>query len=101
MLPCEDNLLRNITCERPAHRVGKYDNLPCDVERSFRELLELEIDLFRRLEHLRKNLEARADYSSLSAYRAVDKFNDGQITIHNLASFLRSQGYYPQQKELV
>lgn len=59
LLPCEDNLLRNITCERPAFRVGKYDSLPCDMERSFRELLELEIDLFRRLECLRKDLESR------------------------------------------
>ena len=94
VLPCEDNLLRNVTCDRPAFRVGKYDNLPHDIERSFLELLELEICFFRRLECLRKDLESKMDYSSLAAYRSIDKYNDGNINLHNLGSFLRTQGYY-------
>lgn len=34
LLPCEDNLLREITIDRPAVRVGRYDSLPNDIERA-------------------------------------------------------------------
>lgn len=28
LLPCEDNMLRNMAADRPSHRVGRYDFLP-------------------------------------------------------------------------
>lgn len=31
-LPCEDNVLRSITSDRPSIRVGKFDKLPADIE---------------------------------------------------------------------
>jgi len=40
LLPCEDNLLRNITLDRPASRVGRYDTLPCDIERALLAVIE-------------------------------------------------------------
>lgn len=39
ILPCEDNLLRRITLDRVAMRVGRYDNLPRDIEGAFADLL--------------------------------------------------------------
>ena len=101
MLPCEDNVLRNITLDRPACRVGRFDVLPGDIEHGLLDIIEKEIDLQRRLEVLKHDLEVRYDYSTLAAYRAVDKYNDGRITTHNLGSFLRSTGHYATERELL
>lgn len=48
VLPCEDNLLRRITQERPVMRVGRYDHLPRDIEQALTDLIERELDLHRR-----------------------------------------------------
>lgn len=93
--------MRNVTCDRPAYRVGRYDSLPHDIERSFKELLMMEIEYARRLENCRKDLESRFDYSTLAAYRTIDKYNDGCINMHNLGSFLRACGHYAKERELV
>jgi Ca2+-binding EF-hand superfamily protein len=36
----------------------------------------------------------------LAAYRSIDKYNDGAITILNLGSFLRSTGHFAGELEL-
>jgi len=45
LLPCEDTLLRNVVIERPAYRVGRYDNLPFDQEKALFAILVQEICL--------------------------------------------------------
>jgi hypothetical protein len=47
-LPCEDNLLRNITLDRPVKCLGRHENLPHDIEGSMVEVIEKEIELMRR-----------------------------------------------------
>ena len=89
LLPCEDNILRNVVLDRPARRVGKYDVLPRDIELSMVNVLEKEIDLGRRLEILKNQLHIQYDYSPLSSFRSVDKFNKGIIDTVNLGAFLR------------
>ena len=101
LLPCEDNLLRNITLDRPARRVGRFDNLPRDIELAMFDILEKEIDLQRRLDILKSELEVRYDFTSYAAYRSVDKYNDGHINTFNLGSFLRSCGHYATERELL
>lgn len=101
LLPCTDNLLRNITLDRPSFRVGRFDSLPYDIERNLVEILEKEIDLQRRLDILKRDLEVRYDYSTLAAYRSVDRYNDGRIDTFNLGSFLRSCGHYAAETELL
>ena len=101
LLPCTDNLLRNITLDRPSFRVGRFDSLPYDIERALVEIIEKEVDLQRRLDILKRDLEIRYDYSTLSAYRAVDKYNDGRIDTFNLGSFLRGCGHYATETELL
>ena len=39
LLPCEDNLLRNITIDRPACRVGRFDSLACDIEQALLDVI--------------------------------------------------------------
>ena len=100
-LPCEEKVLRNITLDRPACRVGRFDVLPHDIELCLLEVLEKEIDLQRRLEVLKHDLECRYDYTPLAAFRAVDKYNDGRVNTSNLGSFLRACGHYATERELL
>jgi len=101
LLPCTDNLLRNISLDRPSFRVGRFDSLPYDIERAVLDILEKEIDLQRRLDILKRELEIRYDFSSLAAYRSVDRYNDGRINTNNLGAFLRNCGHYAAETELL
>ena len=101
ILPCTDNLLRNVTLDRPSHRVGRFDTLPRDIELALLEIIENEIALQRRQDVCKRELEVRYDYSPLAAFRAVDKYNDGRINSMNLGSFLRSQGHFASEGELL
>ena len=101
LLPCTDNLLRNITLDRPSFRIGRFDSLPYDIERAICAILEQEVDLMRRLDVLKRELEVRYDYSSLAAYRSIDRYNDGRINTFNLGTFLRSVGHYAGEAELL
>jgi hypothetical protein len=53
-LPCEDNVLRSITSDRPSIRVGRFDRLPADIELAMVTVIEREINLQRRLESLKR-----------------------------------------------
>ncbi len=101
LLPCEDNLLRSMTTDRPVFHVGRFDSLAGDIEAALLDVIEKEIDLQRRLDILKGELETRYDYSTLAAYRSVDKYNDGRIDTHNLGAFLRSCGHYASERELL
>jgi len=99
--PCEDNFLRNVTLDRPSGRVGRYDSLPRDIELAIVAVLEGEIDLQRRLEDLKRELELQYDYSPFAAFRSVDRYNSGRIDTVNAGSFLRQQGHYASEMELL
>jgi hypothetical protein len=72
LLPCEDNCLRQITLDRHACRVARYENLPLDIERGISGVLEREIELLRRLDTLKRELEIRYDFSPYAAFKTVD-----------------------------
>lgn len=99
ILPCEDNLLRNITLDRPSHRVGRYDLLPSDIEGCITTVMELELNLQRRQEILKSDLEARYDYSAYAVYKTIDRLNDGFIDTYNLSQFLKNNGHYATERE--
>lgn len=79
VLPCEDNYLRNRTLDRPSRHVGRYDSLPRDIELALAGVIEKEIDLQRRLEGLKRDLESGYDYTPYAAFRSVDRYNSGRI----------------------
>ena len=54
----------------------------------------------RRQDVLRHDCEVRYDYSIGSAYRSIDRYNDGRIDTYNLGAFLRSHGHYATETEL-
>jgi len=99
VLPCEDNFLRNITMDRYAVRVGRYDHLPRDIELALTSVIEKEIDLQRRLESLKRELQVQYDYSPFAAFRSVDRYNSGRIDSVNVGSFLRQNGHYSSEME--
>lgn len=101
VLPCEDNVLRNITIDRPAIRVGRFDRLPVDIEHALTAVIEKEVNLARTIEGLKRDLEIGLDYTSVAAFRSVDRYNSGLITTVNLGAFLRDQGHWASETELL
>jgi hypothetical protein len=64
LLPCEDNYLRSATLDRHACRIGRFDQLPCDIDRALTEVIEAELSLQRQLDGLKRDLSLKCDYSS-------------------------------------
>ena len=100
-LPCEDNVLRNITIDRPSIRVGRFERLPRDIEDGMVAVLVKEVELARRLNVLIKDLQVGLDYSLMAAFRSVDRLNSGIITTVNLGSFMRDHGHFASETELL
>ena len=75
--------------------------MPRDIELALTELIERELDLHRRQEILKGDLEIRYDYSSYAAFRAIDKYNEGNINTFNISTFLKNNGHYASEKELL
>lgn len=50
---------------------------------------------------MKGDLEVRYDYTSLAAFRAIDKYNEGNINTFNLSSFLKNNGHFASEKELL
>lgn len=99
-LPCEDNFLRKLTLDRPSYRVGRFDNLPLRVEFDINNLLANEVRLFRRLQNMRTDLAYGSyDFSTYAAFRTIDRYSEGHITIDNLRSFFRNHSQYLSDRE--
>jgi Ca2+-binding EF-hand superfamily protein len=101
VLPCEDNFLRNVTLDRPSFRVGRFNYLPRDIETYLTDILEKELDLQRRQDSLKRDLELRYDYSTYAIFRAIDRYNDGLIDSYNLGNFLKNNGHFATERELL
>ena len=101
LLPCEDNVLRNITIDRPSVRVGRFDRLPVDIEHAITAVIEKEVTLARRLEGCKRDLELGLDYTATAAFRSVDRYASGLVTTVNLGAFLRDQGHWASETELL
>ena len=94
-------MLRNITIDRPSVRVGRFDRLPVDIEHSMTAVLEKEVNLARRLEGCKRDLEIGLDYTAVSAFRSIDRYASGLITTVNLGAYLRDQGHWASETELL
>ena len=64
-------------------------------------VLEKEIDLQRRLEILKRELEVRFDYTPLAAFRAIDRYSTGRIDTISLGAYLRACGHHASEIELL
>ena len=43
----------------------------------------------------------RYDYSNYAIFRAIDRHNDGFVDTYNLGSFLKNNGHFASEKELL
>ncbi len=57
--------------------------------------------MLRSTEEIRKELEKRHDFSTYGCFRAVDEANEGDINPDNLRGFLKANGYYPTEDEVI
>jgi hypothetical protein len=101
VLPCEDNVLRNVCLDRANVRVGRFDRLPVDIEQCATAVIEGELALARTQDVLRHDLEVRYDYSLGAAFRSIDRHHQGRVDTHNLGAFLRSVGHFAGEHELL
>jgi len=64
-------------------------------------LLIREIELFRKSEEIRKDLENRHDFSTHSCFKQLMISNEGDINPDNLRGFFKNNGYYPTEDEVI
>jgi len=100
-LPCEDNVLRNITIDRPSIAVGKFEHLPRDIELALATVIEKEINFQRRIESLKRDLQLERDYSPTATFKTIDRPESGSITSLNLGEFFKKLGHFATESELL
>lgn len=100
-LPCEDNYLRDRTMARFAPALLRHEVLPRDIELAMCDVIEKEIALQRNLESLKADLAACVEYSPSAAHATVDVYRSGLLNTINIADFMRSQGSFLSELELV
>ena len=101
VLPCEDNILRNITLDRPSRYVGRFDRLPADIEIALTNVIEQEVNLQRKLESLKRECGYSYDYSAFAAFRTIDRNNNGRLDTAEVGAFLSLNGRYASELELL
>jgi Ca2+-binding EF-hand superfamily protein len=101
LLPCEDNFVRNQTMDRVTHRVGRYDFMPRDIEIALATVIELEIDMQRRTDDLKRNMVVRFDYTPLAAFRSIDRRAVGRLDSLNIGAYLRSQNVVMDELDIM
>lgn len=69
------------------------------MEGALVNVIQQELRVFKELEKLTYDLERRPDYTPLSAYRCIDRQNDGKIDKTNLDQFFRSNGLFLSERE--
>lgn len=50
---------------------------------------------------LKSELEIRYDYSIYAAFRSIDRYNEGYVDSYNLGQFLKNNGHYASERELI
>ena len=101
MLPCDDMFLRSLATQRPNYPVSRYDRLPMIIEKELASLLDKEIRYHHRLERSKAELQKRYDFSTLAAFDSVDTLRRGCITNEAVQSFLKVNGYYATEQEVI
>lgn len=100
-MPCEDNVLRNTTIDRPSINVGKNEHLPRDIEHAIATVIEKEINFQRRIESLKRDLQIGLDYSPSATFKTIDRPESGVITSVNLGEFFKKLGHFTTESELL
>lgn len=100
ILPCEDNVLRNMVLDRVAKPLKKDELLPIDIEHGLIAIIEREVSLQRTLEGLKRVLNSYYTFTSLSSFNTIDQ-HSGVINTANLDAFLRAHGHVSSDLQLL
>ena len=79
-------------------RVGKLNPT---VERALTDFLEREINLHLKSESLKIQIKGRYDWNLNSAFNCCDTTNEGFLNTRNIQSFLRLNGHFATDEELI
>ena len=93
--------MRATATQRPTYACAAYDYLDRDTESSLSQLIMREINFNRKLNILRDRLAVLSDFTPLSAFKAIDDYNDGHLDHFNLKRFLRKNGHLATDEELI
>lgn len=101
MLPCDDMYLRSAATQRPNYPISPHAYLPPSVEKDLTELLEREIRWHSRMELRKQELQRRYDWTSGAAFNSIDVLRLGFIEHRHVADFLKKNGHYATESELI
>ena len=79
VLPKTDSSLRYKVTSRQAYDLEEGGRLPYDVEYALARLLQEELNSFKQIEVLKKELSCSFDYTTSRAFRAIDYGNKGYL----------------------
>jgi len=94
VLPQTDKRSAEHSFSRREIYVGKYDNLPRDIESILADLMFNEIQALNRLEDDKERLKRRYDFSRFEAFKSLDKYNSGSILRADVIEFSKRAGGY-------
>ena len=92
LLPCEDNVLRNVTLDRSHKAIDKLDILPGDIAEGITAVFEKEIEFAKTIAGLKRLLICPCKCNPLNTYRAIDRQHSNVIDTVNLGAFLGAHG---------
>lgn len=101
LLPCEDQFLRTTSTQRPTYNVPRYERLVTSLEREVVTLLERELNYHVRVEKARRDMSLRYDWSTRGAFETIDALREYGLNHRNIQSFLRLNGFYASDGEVI
>jgi len=101
MLPCDDMYLRSAATQRPNYPISPHAFLAPSVEKDLTELLEREIRWHSRVEVRKHDLQKRYDWTGAAAFNSIDTLRLGFIEHRHIADFLKKNGHYATESELI
>ena len=101
LLSCEDQFLRTTSAQRPTYNVSRYDRLVTSLEREVVTLFERELNYHVRVEKARREMALRYDWTARGAFETVDALREYVLNHRNIQSFLRLNGFYATDGEVI
>ena len=102
VLPCDNLVLRSEASQR---QTGLYNpmagRLSQVVERGLCDFIEREIILHLKIESIKNQLLMRFDWNPNVAFQSCDANHEGFITYKSLQIFLRLNGYFAPDEEIL
>lgn len=101
VLPCDNQSLRAQATQRPNQYISQFDYLTLDVERDLTKLIVAELDLHKKSEKFKQQLESAQDFSEDAVYAAIDDWGYGFVDARNLKGFFRNNKYKATDQDCV